>query len=144
MAEAGSPEFPTILGPDATFKGELTFEKGMRLMGRLEGKIQSPGRLHIAREAKLQADVDAGSIIVEGDVHGNLTASDRIELKQTARYEGDLRATKLVVDEGAVFSGHVSVGPEATKNRGTGGPTPTVTHVARSMPQGQPQGQPVK
>jgi cytoskeletal protein CcmA (bactofilin family) len=117
MADAGNQEFPTILGPDASFKGELSFEKGMRLHGKLEGKINTPGRLHIAKEAKLQADVDAGAIIVEGDVHGNLTASDRIELKQTARYEGDLRATKLVVDEGAVFSGQVSVGPDAVKNR---------------------------
>jgi len=66
MAEAGNPEFPTVLGPDATFKGELTFEKGMRIMGRLEGKVNTPGRLHVSREAKLQADVEAGSIIVEG------------------------------------------------------------------------------
>jgi len=118
MAESGNQEFPTIIGPDATFKGELSFEKGLRLMGRLEGKITTAGRLHIAKEAKLQADVDAGAVIVEGDVKGNLNANDRIELKQTARYEGDLRASKLVVDEGAVFSGHVTVGPEAVKNRG--------------------------
>jgi len=45
------------------------------------------------------------------------SASDRIELKATARYDGDLRASKLVVDEGAVFSGHVTVGPEAGKGR---------------------------
>jgi cytoskeletal protein CcmA (bactofilin family) len=118
MAEANTGDYPTILGPDATFKGEMSFEKGMRLQGRLEGKINTPGRLHIAKEAKMQADVEAGSIIVEGDVRGNMAANDRIELKQTARYEGDLRASKLVVDEGAVFSGHVTVGPEAVKNRG--------------------------
>ena len=117
MAEATNQDFPTVLGPDATFKGELSFEKGMRLQGRFEGKITTPGRLHVAKEAKLQADVDAGAIIVEGDVKGNLSANDRIELKQSARYEGDLRASKLVVDEGAVFSGHVTVGPDAVKNR---------------------------
>ena len=117
MADAGNQEFPTILGPDASFKGELTFEKGMRLQGRFEGKVTTPGRLHIAKEAKMQADVDAGAIIVEGDVKGNLSASERIELKASARYEGDLRASKLVVDEGAVFTGHVSVGPEAVKTR---------------------------
>src|SRR5256885_13240468 len=117
MAEIPSQDFPTILGPDPTFKGEVSFEKGMRLHGKLEGKITTPGRLHVAKEARMQADVDAGAIIVEGDVKGNLTASDRIELKQSARYEGDLRASKLVVDEGAVFSGHVTVGPEAIKNR---------------------------
>src|SRR5690349_18859176 len=117
MAEAGGQEFPTILGPDANFKGELSFEKGMRLMGRFEGKLNTPGRLHVAREAKMAADVEAGAIIVEGEVSGNLSANDRIELKQTARYEGDLRASKLVVDEGAVFNGHVAVGPDAVKNR---------------------------
>ena len=117
MPDPGPQDFPTVIGPDAVFKGELSFEKGMRLQGRFEGKITSPGRLHVSREAKLQADVDAGSIIVEGEVRGNLNASDRVELKQSARYEGDLRATKLVVDEGAVFSGHVSVGPEAVKGK---------------------------
>ena len=117
MADVGNQEFPTVLGPDAVFKGELSFEKGMRLQGRFEGKINSPGRVHVAKEAKLQADVEAGAIIVEGEVKGNLSASERIELKQTARYEGDLRASKLVVDEGAVFNGHVTVGPEAIKNR---------------------------
>src|SRR6476620_9396782 len=123
----GPGEFPTILGPDANFKGELSFEKGMRLMGKFEGKVNTPGRIHVAKEAKMQADVDAGGIVVEGEVQGNLSASDRIELKQSARYEGDLRATKLVVDEGAVFNGHVSAGPEQPKG-------------ARPAPQGQPHG----
>ena len=66
MADAAGQEFPTILGPDASFKGEMSFEKGMRLMGRFEGKVNTPGRLHIAKEAKMSADVDAGSIIVGG------------------------------------------------------------------------------
>jgi cytoskeletal protein CcmA (bactofilin family) len=127
MADANQ-EFPTTLGPDASFKGELSFEKGLRLQGRFEGKINTPGRLHVAREAKMQADVDAGAILIEGDVKGNLTANDRIELKQSARYEGDLSASKLVVDEGAVFSGHVSVGPEAVK--GNGSPAPRATGAA--------------
>lgn len=110
-------EFPTILGPDASFKGELSFEKGLRLQGRFEGRITTAGRLHVAKEAKLSADVEAGSIIVEGEVKGNLAASDKIELKNSARYEGDLTASKLMVDEGASLSGHVTVGPEAGKPR---------------------------
>ena len=122
MADPQGNDFPTVLGPDASFKGELTFEKGLRLQGKFEGKINTPGRLHVAREARMSADVESGSIIVEGEVKGNLIANERIELKQTARYEGDLRATKLTVDEGAVFSGHVTVGPDAVKNRGNGQP----------------------
>lgn len=118
MADTGLQDYPTVIGPDASFKGELTFEKGLRLQGKFEGKINTGGRLHIGKEAKLMADVEATAIIVEGEVRGNLTANDRIELKQSARYEGDLHASKLVVDEGAVFSGHVTCGPEAVKGGG--------------------------
>jgi cytoskeletal protein CcmA (bactofilin family) len=142
MADTSNQDFPTTLGSDATFKGELTFEKGLRLQGRFEGKINTPGRLHVAKEAKMQADVDAGGIIVEGDVKGNLSAVDRIELKQSARYEGDLRASKLVVDEGAVFSGHVTVGPDAVKNRPAQSQTQSQTprpSVTPSVSVGQPQ-----
>jgi cytoskeletal protein CcmA (bactofilin family) len=135
----GNQEFPTVLGPDASFKGEMTFEKGLRLMGKFEGKINTGGRIHITKEAKMGADVEAGGIIVEGEVQGNLSASDRIELKNTARYEGDLRASKLVVDEGAIFSGHVSVGPDAVKNA-----PPIIRRDDKKPAPPVPQNQPVK
>jgi cytoskeletal protein CcmA (bactofilin family) len=111
-------EFSTVLGPDVFFKGELSFEKGVRLQGKLEGSVRTPGKLHIEREAKVQADVNAGSVAVEGQVRGNMTVSDRVELKATADYEGDLQASKLTVEEGAVFKGHVTVGPGAVKSTG--------------------------
>lgn len=136
-------DFPTILGPDATFKGELSYEKGMRLHGKLEGKITTPGRLHVSKEAKMQADVDAGAITVEGDVHGNLSANDRVELKQSARYEGDLRSSRLVVDEGAILVGHVTVGPDAVK-KGGGAPQQTGGGKPAQLPGAVPQNQPVK
>ena len=122
MAETNA-EFPTIIGPDATFKGELTFEKGLRLQGKFEGQIKTPGRLHVAKEAELQADVEAAAVIIEGRVKGNLSASDRIELKNSAVYEGDLTSGKLVVDEGASLTGHVTVGPNAAKGNRGGPPT---------------------
>ena len=146
MAETGNNDFPTILGPDASFKGDLTYEKGMRLQGKFEGNIMTPGRLLVTKEAKMQADVDAGAIAVEGEVKGKLNASDRIELKQSARYEGDLTASKLVVDEGAILNGHVTVGPDAVKGGGGGGRQQAPEHnwqtARRWMP--VPQGQPVK
>jgi len=140
MADAPNQDFPTILGPDASFKGELTFEKGMRLQGKFEGTINTPGRVHVSKEAKMQANVDAGAVIVEGDVHGNLSANDRIELKQSARYEGDLRASRLVVDEGAILVGHVTVGPDAVKNK----PAMSGAGKPGQLPAAQPQNQPVK
>jgi len=106
--------FTTIIGPDAVFKGELSFDKGVRVDGRVEGKITTKGSLAISQAGKLQADVNAGGIIVEGEVKGNVTATDLVELRQSARLTGDIKAAKLIVTEGASFTGHCSVGPNAT------------------------------
>lgn len=116
MAET---DYSTVLGPDVVFKGELSFEKAVRLQGKLEGSVRTPGKLHVDREAKVQADVRAGSVAIEGQVRGNLQATERIELKATADYEGDLQTTKLIVEEGAVFKGNVSVGPGVLKGEPT-------------------------
>jgi cytoskeletal protein CcmA (bactofilin family) len=120
-------DFATVIGPDAKITGEIAFEKAMRIHGQVEGKITTAGRVHVAREAKVHAEISAAAVVVEGEVKGNLTASDRIELKQSARYEGDLRASKLVVEEGANFSGHVAVGPEAVKQQPTAPAAPRVS-----------------
>ena len=106
-------DFTTVIGPDAVFKGELSFEKGVRVDGKIEGKITTKGHLGVSQGGKLQADVAAGNIIVEGQVTGNLNASDRVELRKTARLKGDIRASKLLVAEGAAFTGQCQVGPDA-------------------------------
>ena len=62
----GNQEYSTILGPDASFKGDLTFDKGMRLQGKFDGNITTPGRLHVTKEAKMQANVDVRADIVNG------------------------------------------------------------------------------
>ena len=103
-------EFPTIIGPDAKFIGELSFEKAVKVIGGFEGKIATKGNLMIAQEGVLKADVEAGTITVEGELNGNVAATDLIELKQSARLQGDLRCERLVVVDGARFVGHCNVG----------------------------------
>lgn len=111
MATEGNGEFPTIIGPDAKFKGDLDFEKGVRVFGRFEGTIKSKGQLHVAKGAKVKADVSAGSIDVDGDISGNLTASGKVQLKASAKLEGDLKTARLEVADGATFVGNCVVGP---------------------------------
>ncbi|MCK6461103.1 MAG: polymer-forming cytoskeletal protein [Planctomycetes bacterium] len=128
---AGTPvEFPTVIGADAVFKGELHFEKGVRVDGKIEGKVSTKGHIAVSQGGHLQADVDAGSIIVEGDVKGNLVAGDRVELRKSARLKGDITASKLLVAEGAAFVGHCSIGPDAQK-----APAPPPTNrIAEALP----------
>jgi cytoskeletal protein CcmA (bactofilin family) len=128
----GAPvEFPTVIGADAVFKGELSFEKGVRVDGRIEGKVATKGHLAVSQGGHLQADVDAGSIIVEGDVKGNLIAGDRVELRKTARLKGDITASKLLVAEGAAFIGHCNIGPDAQKAAPAAPPT---NRIAEALP----------
>jgi cytoskeletal protein CcmA (bactofilin family) len=107
---SGKDEYTTHIGSDAQFKGDLTFQGGVRIDGQFEGTIQTKGRVLISKGGRLKAEVKAGSVAVEGQVDGNLGAEDRIELRATAQLRGDLKATKLLVAEGASFIGRCEVG----------------------------------
>src|SRR5439155_21244584 len=104
MADAISTkpdDFSTVIGPDAQFKGELTFQGGVRVDGQFEGTIQTPGKVFVSKGGKLKAEVKAGHIALEGQVDGNLNAEDRIELRATAQLRGAVRTNKLLVVEDA-------------------------------------------
>jgi len=109
MADSNN-DYPTVLGADAVFKGQLQFEKGVRLLGKFDGEINSGGQLLIADGAMLTGDVKAGNIRVDGNVKGNLNAGEKVQLTASARVEGDLQAARLEVAEGAVLVGRCMVG----------------------------------
>ncbi|MHC4606395.1 MAG: bactofilin family protein [Planctomycetota bacterium] len=115
MAEFKSGEIGTVLGTDAKFKGELTFDGAMRLEGRFDGKINSKGKLFIGKNAQLTAETAVGSLTIEGKMKGNVTGSERVELTASAQVMGDIRAPRLIVAEGATFVGNVNVSPDALK-----------------------------
>jgi cytoskeletal protein CcmA (bactofilin family) len=121
MAEPAAAQH-SILGPDIQIKGTLVFEKSVQLQGRVEGNVNGAGTLHVAPEGKVVGDVDTAAVIIEGEVRGNITASDRVELKASSHYEGDLRSTRLAIEAGAFFTGHVTVGTEPGKDRPAGKP----------------------
>ena len=109
MADETS-NYPTTIGADAVFKGELSFEKGVRLLGRFEGEISSTGELLVADGAALQGNVKAGAIRIDGTVTGNIDAGTKVSLTSSARLEGDVQAQRLEVAEGAVLIGRCVVG----------------------------------
>lgn len=103
-------DFSTTIGPDAEFKGELRFDKGLRLLGKLEGEINSEGNLVIGEGAKLIGNAKVDTIRLDGEVKGNLSAKSKVQLSATARLEGDLQTARLEVAEGAVLVGRCSIG----------------------------------
>lgn len=112
MHHANVPEM-TVIGPDTKIKGEMFFEKSARILGSFEGKITAQGEVQIGAGAVCNAAVEGERIIVDGRVHGPITARDRLTLTANAQVQGDLTAGTLVVAEGASFVGHCQVGPHA-------------------------------
>ena len=121
-------EFATVIGADAHFKGELSFQGGVRIDGQFEGAISTPGVVLVSREGRLKAEVKAGSIVVEGSIEGNVVVEDRAELRATAHLHGDLKAAKLLAVEGATFVGRCEVGPGAKTA------APTAEAAMRAIP----------
>ncbi|MBL8764673.1 MAG: polymer-forming cytoskeletal protein [Phycisphaerae bacterium] len=112
-----SNEQMTIISPDTQIKGEMTFERSVRILGTFEGKIFAKGELEVGESGTCRATVDASVVRIEGALDGDLIARDRAELASTARVTGDIVARTLIVAEGASFSGHCRVGPEALTAR---------------------------
>ncbi|MBL8877245.1 MAG: polymer-forming cytoskeletal protein [Phycisphaerae bacterium] len=105
----------TIIGKDAKIKGELSFENSAKILGGFEGKISAKGEVIIGETANCRATVEAGTVIVDGPIEGDIIAKDRIQLTPKAKVKGDIIAASLTVGEGASFVGHCKVGPDAVK-----------------------------
>ena len=107
---ADTQEYATIIGADATFKGELTFESAAKFLGKVEGSITSKGKVNVSDGSRCKATVKAKEISVEGDVEGNVEAADRVELKPKGSIVGDIVAARMTMADGASIDGHCRIG----------------------------------
>ena len=95
----------TTLGSATSFAGDLSFKTSLRIEGRYSGKIESPGTVHIAPGAHVEADISVGAVVVAGTVVGNITASKRLEIETSGTVIGNIKTPKLKVAEGVSFRG---------------------------------------
>jgi len=126
----------TVIGADTHIKGDMTFESIARLLGTFEGKITSKGELQVASGASCRAAVEAGKVTIDGEIEGNVTARERVELTAKAKVKGDMVAARLVVAEGAAFVGHLTVGPDAAKSLGAAIAEPKAGVMTPRPPEG--------
>src|SRR6202051_655934 len=94
-----------ILSSDVEIKGSIKFQKELLIDGRVEGEIHSEGVLTIGENADIRGEIKTKSITVYGKVQGNITVGERCELKSRCTLQGDLKAARLVIEEGATFIG---------------------------------------
>ncbi|MFC1483220.1 polymer-forming cytoskeletal protein [Candidatus Margulisiibacteriota bacterium] len=99
----------TIIGAETAFKGTITSQESVRIDGSFEGKINSQGEVYIGESAQVKADVFGKRVIVAGEVTGSVEAINGLEITGTGRVYGDIVGDRLIIDEGAVYKGSVSM-----------------------------------
>jgi cytoskeletal protein CcmA (bactofilin family) len=108
----------TIIGKSIVIKGELSCSEELYVDGEVEGIIDPKGnRLTIGPNGRVKANVNASAVVVQGKLDGNVQASDRVDLKQSAVVTGDIAAQRISIDEGAYFKGRLNIQRETPKKQ---------------------------
>jgi len=102
--ENSSPAGRCTLSSNVEIEGSITFQKELLVDGKVQGQIISGGVLTIGENAVIRGKIKSKSVTVHGKVRGNITA-ERCELKSKCTLQGDLKAARLIVEEGATFIG---------------------------------------
>lgn len=120
-----------VLSTDVEIKGNLRFGGELLFDGKIEGEINSDGALTLGESSVVNGSINANSVVVRGKVNGNITAKDKVEIKSKAELFGDVRASKLIIEEGVTFVGRTEVNPnkvaptaQPAGTRPPGAPTP--------------------
>jgi len=111
------------IGKSVVIKGELSGSEDLTIEGQVEGRIElKQNVLTIGPNGRIKAEIFAKSIVVQGEVHGNITASERADIRDNGSVDGDLSAPRIAIADGAHFRGSIDM------QRTAGGAKPTVEH----------------
>ena len=124
------------LGPRDRLIGQLHIDGDVRLGGTVEGEIHATGDVDVDDEAKVNASLNGSDVSIRGHVSGMVTARKRLVVARSGSLTGDVRVARLVIQDGASFSGNVSMGPQHATAAPP--PEPVASHEAEG--EGAPSG----
>ncbi|HEX9112060.1 MAG TPA: polymer-forming cytoskeletal protein [Terriglobales bacterium] len=118
------------IGKSLVIKGEVTGSESLYIDGRVEGSINLSGnRVTVGRNGVVAANINAREIVVLGKVRGNLTASDRVDIRSDGSLTGDVVAARISIEDGAFFKGGIDIRKAGAK------PEEVKTPAAASTPE---------
>ena len=107
----------TLISKSVVIKGEVSCSEDIYVDGQVEGTIDPKGyRLTIGPNGRVKANITARAVVVLGRLEGNIQASDRVDLKQSATVVGNIVTQRISIDEGVTIKGSVKVQKELPKN----------------------------
>jgi cytoskeletal protein CcmA (bactofilin family) len=102
-----APAGDLLLGQGAEFEGKLTFRGTVRIDAKFSGSIITEDVLVVGEHARIDAEITCGTVIVHGQVKGNIHAKSAVELVRSGRVVGDIETPSLSLEKGAVLQGTV-------------------------------------
>lgn len=102
-------ELNTLIGKGSTIEGTLKVPSSIRIDGLIRGKIAATEALVIGKEGDVEGEVRAKNVVVGGKMAGKIFASGKVVLEARAVYHGDIKTSKIVINDGAVFEGTCSM-----------------------------------
>jgi cytoskeletal protein CcmA (bactofilin family) len=128
------------IGKSVIIKGELSGSEDLTIEGHVEGRIDLKDNvLTIGANGKIKAEVFAKAVIVLGEVTGNVTASEKVDIRDNGSVDGDIASPRVAIAEGAHFRGSVDMQRAGAKPQGQQAKPP---QPAQQQGQPQPQAQP--
>lgn len=109
---ATAADAATLIGPGIHVRGRVSGEEDLHIEGHLEGSIELTETVYVATGGIVVATVQARDVVISGVVVGNVTADDSVTLNAGAKLVGDITAPRIIVADGASFSGNVAMGGE--------------------------------
>jgi len=119
-----SGELNTIVGKGSKLQGNLTVQNSLRVDGHITGNVQSTDTVIVGKEGRVKGEIQAKDVLIAGTVRGQVFAENKVYLESKSIIEGDVKASRLVVDEGAAFDGNCimkndkGIGKEQEKESG--------------------------
>jgi cytoskeletal protein CcmA (bactofilin family) len=106
------------IGPSITVKGEVSGDEDLLIQGRVEGSINLKERaVTVGQDGHVKADIEGRVVSVQGKVEGNLHALEQVILTSSAKVQGDIKAPRVVLEDGATFRGMVDMGDSSEEKK---------------------------
>jgi cytoskeletal protein CcmA (bactofilin family) len=120
-AEPEAPRSAASIGKSVTIKGQIFSREDLFVDGEINGTLEAQEhRITVGPNGKVEAGIKAREIVILGTVHGNVEASEKIDIRKDARLVGDIKTSRIIIEDGAFFKGSIDI----TKTEAVKAPPP--------------------
>lgn len=137
-----APDQINLVGEGTVFEGTLRAESDVRTSGRILGRLEVEGKAIVAESGSVEGEIDATDADVAGHVQGEIYVEDQLVLKSTAHVDGDISTDRLIVEEGAVFTGSCTMNISSDEQRAFDSESNSETETAASAPSHEEESEP--